>query len=183
MTIFICIEGVDAVGKTEVGKRLAERLGYQYYKSPGGLFSSARSIVDTDVEPLARYFFYRAATQHDSKKIGEILKTSGVVCDRYIYSTFAFHGAMDTQIQSLFEITQLVMPDYTFILTAREEVRKKRLRSRKNVNDLELNLPLQRQADRIFKTFGHSVIDTSDATVEETTDLILASLNLRGDKS
>jgi len=68
MTIFICVEGVDAVGKTEVGKCLAERLGYQYYKSPGGLFSSARSIVDTDVDPLTRYFFYRAATQHDSKE-------------------------------------------------------------------------------------------------------------------
>ncbi len=183
MTLFICLEGVDAVGKTEIGKRLAERLGYQYYKSPGGLFLSARSMVDTNVDPLTRYFFYRAATQHDSKKIGEILQTSGVVCDRYVYSTFAFHGAMDAQIQSLFELTQLVMPDYTFILTAREEVREARLRSRKDVSDLELNLSLQRQADRIFKTFGHSVVDTSDTTVEEATDAILASLNLRGERS
>lgn len=182
MAIFICLEGVDAVGKTEVSKLLAERLGYQYYKSPGGLFSSVRSIVDTDVDPLTRYFFYRAATQYDSKKISEALATSGVVCDRYIYSTFAFHGAMDAQIQSLFELTQLIMPDHTFILTAREEVRAKRLRLRKNVNDLELNLGLQRQADRIFKTFGHSIIDTSDTTVEEATNLILFSLNLKGDK-
>lgn len=35
MSTFICLEGVDAVGKTEVSKCLAKKLGYQYYKSPG----------------------------------------------------------------------------------------------------------------------------------------------------
>lgn len=174
MPPFICLEGVDAVGKTEVGKRLAEKLGYQYYKSPGGLFASARGIVDDDVDPLTRYFFYRAATQYDSKKIAEMLATSGVVCDRYIYSTFAFHAAMDAKIQSLFELTGLLIPDYTFVLTAREKVRSQRLRRRVGVKDLELNLPLQQQADRIFKTFGHQTVDTSNTTVEEATDMLLS---------
>lgn len=174
MSLFICLEGVDAVGKTEVSKSLAARLGYQYYKSPGGQFAAVRDLVDQDVDPLTRYFFYRAATQHDSRQIRNLLETSGVVCDRYIYSTFAFHGAMDTQIQPLFELTQLVMPDHTFVLTAREEIRACRLRERPEVKELEHNQPLQRQTDRIFKTFGHPVIDTSELSVEETTALILS---------
>lgn len=179
MSRFICLEGVDVVGKTEIGKRLAEKLRYQYYKSPGGPFAFVRGIVDENVDPLTRYFFYRAATQYDSRQIAGVLMTSGVVCDRYIYSTFAFHGAMDAQIQSLFELTQLLMPDHTFVLTAREEVRIKRLQARPDAKGLELNLPLQRQADRIFRTFGHEIIDTSDTTVEEATDQILARLGQR----
>lgn len=177
MNSFICLEGVDAVGKTEISTYLAEKLGYRYYKSPGGLFASARGIVDDEVDPITRYFFYRAATQHDSRKIAELLASSGVVCDRYVYSTFAFHGAMDAKIQSLFELTGLLMPTHTFVLTAREDVRLQRLHAREGVKDLELNLPLQRQADRIFKTFGHDVIDTSNTTVEEAAGLILSRIN------
>jgi thymidylate kinase len=170
------LEGVDGVGKTEVSQKLAERLGYQYYKSPGAQFASVRDLVDQDVDPLTRYFFYRAATQHDSRQIRSLLQKSGVVCDRYIYSTFAFHGAMDSQIQQLFELTQVVMPDYTFVLTAREEVRISRLGKRREVKELEQNLPLQRQADRIFKTFDLPVVDTSDTTVEEVTEIVLSQL-------
>lgn len=176
MNLFICLEGVDAVGKTEVSKCLAIKMGYQYYKSPGNPFAAVRGIVDNDIDPLTRYFFYRAATQHDSRVLTEMLEVSGVVCDRYIYSTFAFHGAMDNHIQSLFELTQLVMPNNTFLLSAREDVRERRLRERLDPKALELNLALQRQAERIFKTFGHPIIDTSDTSVEEATNLILKSL-------
>lgn len=178
---FICLEGVDGVGKTEISKSLAARLGYQYYKSPGAVFASVRDLVDRDVDPLTRYFFYRAATQHDSRAISEILKSSGVVCDRYIYSTFAFHGAMDPQIPPLFDLTQLLMPDHAFVLTAREEVRIARLNCRIDVKETERNLALQYQADRLFKTFGHTTIDTSDTTVEEATEIIINCLSRGGD--
>ncbi|OGG51348.1 hypothetical protein A2704_03750 [Candidatus Kaiserbacteria bacterium RIFCSPHIGHO2_01_FULL_54_36b] len=176
MNPFICLEGVDAVGKTEVAKCLATRLGHSYYKSPGEPFASVRKMVDESVDPLTRYFFYRSATQHDSKCIASLLATSGLVCDRYIYSTFAFHGAMDPLIQSLFELTGLRMPDHTFLLVTREEVRARRLQTRLDANALDLNIALQRRADRIFRTFGLTVIDTSDTTVEEAAGLILAQL-------
>lgn len=179
MSLFICLEGVDAVGKTEVSKCLASKLGYQYYKSPGSPFVEVRHIVDEKVDPLTRYFFYRASTQNDSRNLAEMLKVSGVVCDRYIYSTFAFHGAMDAGIQSLFERTRLTMPDHTFLLSAREDVRLARLKMRASVSPLEFNVALQRQAERMFGNFGHSLIDTSDTTVEEATMLILKQLEAR----
>lgn len=176
MPLFICLEGVDAVGKTEISKKLAERLGYRYYKSPGLPFADVRDMVDENVDPLTRYFFYRAATQNDSRAIAQLLETGGVVCDRYIYSTFAFHGAMDPRIPPLFELTQLVMPDHAFILTAREEVRAKRLGARSGLTEVEQNLPIQREADRIFRSFGHPIIDTSDTSVEEVVELVLSNL-------
>lgn len=175
MNHFICLEGVDGVGKTEIGKLLAQKLGYVYYKSPGGPFALARTMVDTDIDPLTRYFFYRAAVQYDSRMIGILLNKSGVVCDRYIYSTHAFHAAMDSHIGGLFELTNLVMPEYVFILTAREDVRLARLKNRSDAIALDFNLPVQEKADRIFRGFGHPMVDTSDNTVEQTVEYILAN--------
>lgn len=175
MNHFICLEGVDGVGKTEVGKLLAQKLGYIYYKSPGGPFALARTMVDIDIDPLTRYFFYRAAVQHDSRMIGILLNKSGVVCDRYIYSTHAFHAAMDSHIGGLFELTNLVMPEYVFVLTAREGVRLERLKNRSDAIALDFNQPVQEKADRIFRGFGHPMVDTSDNTVEQTVEYILAN--------
>lgn len=173
MNHFICLEGVDGVGKTEVGKLLAQKLGYVYYKSPGGPFALARTMVDIDIDPLTRYFFYRSAVQHDSRMIRILLNKSGVVCDRYIYSTHAFHAAMDPHIGGLFELTNLVMPEYVFVLTAREDVRLARLKNRSDATALDFNRPVQEKADRLFKGFGHPVIDTSDNTVEQTVEHIV----------
>lgn len=181
MSHFICLEGVDGVGKTEVGKLLAQKLGYVYYKSPGGPFALARTMVDIDIDPLTRYFFYRAAVQYDSRAIGILLTKSGVVSDRYIYSTFAFHEAMDSHVGALFELTNLVMPEYVFVLTAREDVRFARLRNRSDATALDFNQPVQEKADRIFRGYGHPMVDTSDTTVEETVEYLLTHF-LKGGK-
>jgi len=94
MPVFICIEGLDASGKTSISQALARVLGASYYKSPGGPYAEARKIVDEVVDPLTRYFFYRAAVQYDSGVIRNLLTRTSVVCDRYIYSTIACHAAM-----------------------------------------------------------------------------------------
>lgn len=180
MNLFVCIEGVDCVGKTSVAELLARRIDAVYYKSPGGMYAKERKVVDELVDPLRRYFFYRAATQYDSGIIGGLLKHSSVVCDRYIYSTFAVHAAMDEKIQSLFEITGLVMPDYVFLLTADEAVRRKRLAERYDVNVLEGNFLLQKKADELFKLQGHIVVDTTSTTVDEVVEAILSRLREKG---
>ena len=144
MPLFVCIEGLDATGKTSVSQALAPHLGAYYYKSPGGPYAEARRIVDEVVDPITRYFFYRAAVQYDSNIIRGLLQNGSVVCDRYIYSTIVCHAAMDERIQGLFETTGLVMPDYVFVLTANEDVRMRRLAWRLCVSAMEKNLFLQR---------------------------------------
>lgn len=87
MPLFICLDGIDGTGKTTTARVLARQLNAMYYKSPGGMFAKARYMVDGDgIDPLTRYFYYRAATQYDSQAISRILAYSAVVCDRYIYS-------------------------------------------------------------------------------------------------
>ena len=167
MQMFICLEGVDAVGKTAVGTYLAQQLGAAYYKSPGGKFAAARKMVDEDVDPLTRYFFYRSACQYDSGSIRSILNEKPVVCDRYIWSTIAFHAAMDERILRLVELTGILIPDFTFVLAASDDVRMTRLQRRSDMTHLENNPRLQRKADAIFRTFGHPLIDTSKTSVAE----------------
>ena len=180
MSLFICLEGIDGTGKTTVARVLARQLNAMYYKSPGGVFAKTRHIVDGDgIDPLTRYFYYRAATQYDSQMIRQILKHSSVVCDRYIYSTIAYHSAMDTRIEGLKDITGLVIPDYTFLLTANEEVRLERLSNRPTVSNLEENSLLQRKADQLFMTQGHIVIQTSVIPVHEVVGQILRHLQQR----
>lgn len=177
MTLFICLEGIDGTGKTTTARALARQLNAMCYKSPGGMFAKVRHMVDGDgIDPLTRYFYYRAATQYDSQVISRILAYSTVVCDRYIYSTIAYHSAMDPRIEGLKDMTGLVIPDHTFLLTANEEVRLERLSDRQKISNLEENSLLQRKADRIFMTQGHTVIDTSEIPVHEVVELILQHL-------
>jgi thymidylate kinase len=180
MRLFVCIEGIDCVGKTAVAQALASRIGATYYKSPGGVYARERKIVDESVDPLRRYFFYRAAVQYDSGVIAKLLESAPVVCDRYIYSTFAVHAAIDEKIAALFEFTGLVMPDYVFLLTADEDVRRKRLAERSVVSILEDNFPLQKKADELFKLQGYPVIDTTHTTTEEVVEIIVSRLRQGG---
>ena len=144
-------------------------------QSPGGTFAKARGIVDNgELDPLTRFFFFRAASQYDSNRISEMLVSSGVVCDRYVFSTFAYHAAMDKRIRSLCDFTGLKLPDRTFLLVTREDVRLKRLRRRRRITKIQIDLATQRTIDRIYRKFDFDVIDTSDTSVEETTDYILS---------
>lgn len=178
--LFICLEGVDCVGKTTVAQALAAELGAAYYKSPGGDYAERRFEVDRSYAPRERYLFYRDAVRYDSATIMELLKESSVVCDRYIYSTFAVHAALDPSLQTLFESTNVLLPDHVFLLVADEDVRIARLQARPFHSGSDDDLALQRSAERYFREQGHTIIDTSALTVEQTKKGILRLLVARG---
>lgn len=172
MPSFITLDGVDGVGKTTVSKALAEALGAVYFKSPSSPFDKMRADVDKVADPLTRYFFYRSATQHDSKIIRGLLdEGKSVVCDRYIYSTYAYHLAMDQRVSDIFEMSGLVQPDFRLLLTASHEVRWKRISARfadqSYDKHLERNHALQQEVASTFQTMGLIEIDTTHLTVME----------------
>jgi thymidylate kinase len=171
---------VDFVGKTTVSLALARLLGAVYYKSPGGKYAETRKLVDETIDPLQRYLFYRESVQYDSGEISKLLEFSSVVCDRYIFSTFAFHAALDESLQSRFECEGIIMPHHVFLLTADENVRLKRLAKRSVTAGLDKNMPVQRKADEIFRRQGHIVLDTTHTTDEETANAIFTLLRAGG---
>lgn len=177
--LFITIDGVDGVGKTTTCALLAQRLNAASFKSPSEPFLSTRYMVDSNVEPLTRYFFFRAATQNDSKKIEQILHSgTSVVCDRYIYSTYAYHATMNPVIDKIFEKTELAEPDLSILLTAPSGVRKNRLAQRKAANQeydrlLENNSAYQDAVQVFFQNLNMFEVDTEQNTPKQVVDIIV----------
>ena len=169
MALFISIDGVDGVGKTTACKTLAEEMGAHYLKSPLAPFDEMRGHVDKQINPMARYYFYMAANHHASRVIAQILdQGQSVVCDRYYFSTFAYHAAMDPRIRGIFTTEGLLIPTLSILLIARPEIRWQRLAKRFTNQDydkfLERDAALQQAASDTFSYFSMDQIDTSDTS-------------------
>lgn len=168
--VFISLEGVDGVGKTTVAKILAADNSFIYYKSPSGPFAQLRKEIDEHAKPIERYCFYRLATQFDSVQISRLLEKGSVVCDRYIASTAAYHIAMDDRIRYIHDESGLLKPHFAFLLSARSDIRNKRLFERAKISsdiEIERNSNFLDRVSEIFKSFDLIYIDTSYITAEE----------------
>lgn len=172
MNKFICIEGVNATGKSTICAALAKILKFTYYKTPGGPFGEVRTRFE-DINLRARYFFYRGSNSYDSEQIRQILQESGVVCDRYFHSTQIAHSTEDEDVSDLFDLSDLLMPDYTIILSANEETRKDRLASRSELRSFEQDLEHQRKANDYYVSLGYPVVDNSNRQIQDVCNEII----------
>lgn len=95
---FIVFEGIDGCGKSTQSRLLADRLGVEPTREPGGtsLGTSLRALLlDGDhVEPRAEALLMAADRAQHVGTVIEPALASGqwVVCDRYVASTFAYQG-------------------------------------------------------------------------------------------
>lgn len=97
------------------------------------------------------------------------------MCDRYIASTAAYHIAMDARIRVIHNDTGLLKPHFAFLLSARSEIRDKRLLERAKISsdiEIERNSAFLDRVAEIFMSFGLIYTDTSDITAEEVTETI-----------
>lgn len=164
--LLITVDGIDGVGKTTCTRLLTEKMQAVYYKTPSDIFERVRADIEVIGNVQVRFNFYLTATLYDSVKIGKLLSGQNVICDRYIYSTIAYHQALGCDL-SYFNLDQLpiVFPDYAFYLFAREEVCRQRMNNRSNLSssdiNLENNLKLQRQIHQEFLKLSMIKINTS----------------------
>ncbi len=173
--IFVSLDGVDGVGKTTVAKILAADGSFQYLKSPSGPFAELRKEVDAHATPLERYCFYRLATQYDSDEIGKLLKTTSVVCDRYIASTAAYHFTMDPRIRLIHCDELLLKPHFPLLLSATSEIRDARILQRVGATHdarLERDSALLDRIAGVFQSLGLIEIDTNGIRAEEVAETI-----------
>jgi dTMP kinase len=164
--IFIVLEGLSGVGKTTIGKILAEKIEAEFYKTPALMFASCREIIDEKAETTARFFFYLAGVIHSSVEISHILKTRSVVCDRYILTTLCYHRALGIAIDipdDLF-FRFLLKPNYTFLITCEENKRIERLfRRGLSLNDKkERELQIEKKFLDEYRKYNLIEIDNSD---------------------
>ena len=147
---FICIEGIDASGKTTQAHRLVRNLRrrgldavYTTEPSTGEIGKLIRDHVlnrkkrvPVAVEAL---LFAADRVDHVDKEIKPALqKGKIVICDRYVYSTVAYQGAADLDLNWIEQINQFALvPNMALFLDVSPEVVIERMQSKSKKSVME----------------------------------------------
>jgi dTMP kinase len=189
--VFICIEGLDASGKTTHAHRLVRNLRrkgfdafYTTEPSRGEIGRFIRTYilqrkrrVPSVVEAL---LFAVDRVDHVEKEIKPMLeKGKIVVSDRYVYSTLAYQGAAGLDIKWIEEINRLALsPDLAIYIDVPPEVVVKRIRRKKSVME---RLDTQRRVREVYMKFvenGKLVpVDGNRRKDEVAKDILTVVLN------
>lgn len=179
---FMAIEGVDGVGKTTCAQILAKRVSGYYYKTPSRIFEKMRKEIDTLGNLRLRFIFYLASVFHATYEIRKLLSEQPVICDRYVWSTIAYHRALGVDLSYIkFERLPILLTDFSIYLWADERTYIQRLIHRgpssSSDKELEINRALQQKIHREFLSLPVRPIDTSNLNPNEVCDVILTMVN------
>lgn len=161
--VFICIEGLDASGKTTHAHRLVRNLRrkgfdavYTTEPSRGEIGRFIRTYilqrkrrVPSVVEAL---LFAVDRADHVEKEIKPALENGKiVVSDRYVYSSLAYQGAAGLDLKWIEEINRLALPpDLAIYIDVPPEAVVKRIRRKKSVME---RLETQRKVRKVYMKF------------------------------
>lgn len=184
---FVSLEGLDGTGKTTVAAALAEHLRtggmpVTTFHVPMEPFESAKRYVAEQCDINTQFLFHLTGVSDASRKIAVELTNASVICDRYIYSTLAYHRAMGATVQLNPESMQIRWPDYVFYLTADDErVRRSRIDRRGALDPSDklhfIEGGLLERIDEEYRRFNSvNVVETSHLSVLEVVSAIVAHL-------
>ena len=161
--VFICIEGIDASGKSTQARSLVRNLRrrgfdaiYTTEPSKGEVGSFIRRYVlqrkrrvPAVVEAL---LFAVDRVDHVESKIEPALESGKiVVSDRYLYSSLAYQGAAGLDIGWIKQINRMALPpDLAIYIDVPPEVVVKRMRRRRSVME---TLENQRRVREVYMKF------------------------------
>jgi dTMP kinase len=160
---FICIEGLDASGKTTQARRLVRELRRKGFKavyttepSPGEIGKFIRTYilqrkrrVPIAVEAL---LFAVDRVDHLEQRVKPALQEGKiVVSDRYVYSSLAYQGAAGLDLNWIEEINRsVVTPDLAIYIDVPPEVAVKRIKGKRSVME---RLRVQRRVREVYLKF------------------------------
>ncbi|MEM2876354.1 MAG: dTMP kinase [Candidatus Bathyarchaeia archaeon] len=158
--LFICIEGLDASGKTTQSKLLVEKLRekgipsrYTMEPSEGEVGQLIRSfILKRDVRTHAAIealLFAADRLDHIGRDVSPALaRGEVVVSDRYVYSSLAYQGGVNLDLHWVEEINKFALkPDLAIYIDVPPEVAVERLTGGRSVME---NLETQELARKIY---------------------------------
>lgn len=184
--VFICVEGIDGSGKTTQARRLVKNLtrkGYDavYTTEPSkGIYGNIirKNIlqgtirVPTVVEAV---LFAADRDYHIENEIKPLLKAGKIiVCDRYVYSSIAYQGAADVNIEWIKEINKhAIKPDLAIYIDVPPDIVINRIKRRKTVMETlqtqrdvrELYLKLV-EDKQLVKVYGNASIKEVAQVIE-----------------
>jgi dTMP kinase len=158
--VFICIEGIDASGKTTHARRLVKNLrlkGFDavYTTEPTseeiGKFIRTHILRSHERAPSVReaLLFAVDRIEHVENMIKPSLQEGKIVIsDRYIYSSLAYQGAAELDLGWIEEINKFaILPDLAIYIDIPAEIVFKRLRREKSVME---NFQTQRKVREVY---------------------------------
>jgi len=192
---FICIEGLDASGKTTQARRLVRELKrrgfeamYTTEPSPGEIGKFIRTYilqrkrrVPIAVEAL---LFAVDRVDHLERRVKPALQEGKiVVSDRYVYSSLAYQGAAGLDLSWIEEINRsVVTPDLAIYIDVPPEVVVKRIKRKRSVME---KLVVQRKVREVYMKFvedGRLMrVDGNRPKDEVSKDILTTVLNFLKD--
>ena len=183
---FICIEGIDASGKTTQAKILVRKLrrkgidaAYTTEPSRGKVGTFVRRyILDREKRvptTLEALLFAADRVGHLENEVKPALEKGRiVVCDRYVYSSIAYQGAAGLSLDWIQCINQFALvPDLAVFLDVSPEIVLKRLKRNKTVMETNANLQKVREVYLKIVRDGKMITLEGDKPIEEVAKDIL----------
>lgn len=182
----VVFEGIDGVGKTTLSKLLRDKLAnqgikavrYEDVEEKNNGFNLIKPFIKTRVSINSSLLFYLASALYKSQQIEKLLKNSWVICDRYIYSTLAYHRVRNADLFLLSDIKRfpIKLPDFLFLIKVNDDIRLQRIKTRSINNAYDFKTKMNRnfvgKMEKEFEKFDPIVIDNSHSTPLETIEKI-----------
>lgn len=144
----VVFEGIDGVGKTTICHLLRDALWrekqiraviFEDVEDLKSGFNSIKPFVKKHVPIQGSLLFYLSSAIYKSVFIKKLLRTSWVICDRYVYSTLAYHRVKGADTKFVdWQRVPIVMPDYAFLIIVADKNRLRRVKMRKESTPKDL---------------------------------------------
>lgn len=148
---FIVLEGLDVTGKSstlnEIKNLLNEDSTIVFTREPGGLDDkfneNLRELIlnnSDDIDPLTEAYLFASDRANHTRKINKLLEYGKtVICDRYVYSSLFYQGAMNgLQPKTIFDINKPAInslhPDMIIYFVASDDAKKERMNKKTDIN-------------------------------------------------
>lgn len=187
----IVFEGIDGVGKTTLSKLLQNRLmkqgfqtvRYEDIEEKNSGFNQIKPFIKTHAPIDSSLLFYMASAIYKSRQIEKLLKYNWVICDRYIYSTFAYHKIRNADMSLISDMKKIPvrLPDCLFLIKVNDDIRLRRARSRSNNNAYDFKIKTNRnligKMEKELEGFKPIIIDNSYSTSKNVVEKIYQIIN------
>jgi dTMP kinase len=189
----IVFEGIDGVGKTTLSGLLRDKLIKQGIKTirfedieeKNSGFNQIKPFIKTQVPIDSSLLFYIASAIYKSQQLEQLLKHNWVICDRYIYSTLAYHKIRNASLSLILDIKKIPirLPDFLFLIKVNDDIRLKRTKARSNSNAYDFKMKTNKnfvgKMEKGLKKFNPIIIDNSYSTPVDVTEKIYKIVSKR----
>ncbi len=184
--VFVCIEGLDASGKTTQSKLLVKTLqekGFNAVYTTEPSYGKIGRLIRTHVllgksrlsVALEALLFAADRVDHVEREVLPALQAQKIiVSDRYLYSSLAYQGAAELDLKWIAEINRWAMkPDLTIYVDIPPEVVLKRLKRKKSVMETLQNQQRVREIYlKLIKEHELRIVDGNKPKKEVTQEIL-----------